>query len=177
MTSYFGAWLNNQNTSGNKKFITAFTARLAMDNDNMEAFFEIYPDGRLISIIRDPKNWYPSAAKHKPLVYEDINKSLDLWQTSARAMLRNKERYSDRVCILTFEDLVGKTESVMRYLAEFLEIKFNDILMIPTFNTDFHSRYNRQSSTQIKRSRLSARFYLKATELETIFVIFQLLLR
>jgi hypothetical protein len=134
MTSYFGAWLNNQNTFGNKKFITAFTARLAMDKDNMEAFFEIYPDGRLISIIRDPKNWYPSAAKHKPLVYEDINKSLDLWQTSARAMLRNKERYSDRVCILTFEDLVGKTESVMRYLAEFLEIKFNDILMIPTFN-------------------------------------------
>jgi len=134
MTSYFGAWLNNQNTFGNKKFITAFTARLAMDKDNMEAFFEIYPDGRLISIIRDPKNWYPSAAKHKPLVYEDINKSLDLWQTSARAMLRNKERYSDRVRILTFEDLVGKTESVMRYLAEFLEIKFNDILMIPTFN-------------------------------------------
>ncbi len=49
-------------------------------------------------------------------------------------MLWNKERYGDRVRILTFEDLVGKTESVMRYLAEFLEIKFNNILMIPTFN-------------------------------------------
>jgi hypothetical protein len=134
MTSYFGAWLNNQNTSGKKKFITAFTARLAMDKDNMESFFEIYPDGRLITIIRNPKNWYPSASRHKPLIYGDINKSLDLWQTSAKAMLRNKDRYIDRVCILTFEDLVGKTESVVRYLAKFLEIKFDDILLTPTFN-------------------------------------------
>ena len=44
-----------------------------------------------------------------------------------------------------------------------------------SFNTDFHSRYNRQSSTQIKRSRLSPRFYRKAMGLETIFVVFQLL--
>jgi hypothetical protein len=50
MTSYFGAWLNNQNYSGEKKFITAFTARLAMGQDNMEAFFDIYPDGCLISV-------------------------------------------------------------------------------------------------------------------------------
>lgn len=134
MTSYFGAWLNNQNNYGQKKFITAFTARLAMDRDNMKAFFEIYPDGRLISIIRDPKNWYPSAARHRPQVYGDIEDALDLWQKSARAMLWNKERYGDRVCILTFEDLVGKTESVMRYLADFLEINFDDCLMMPTFN-------------------------------------------
>jgi len=46
----------------------------------------------------------------------------------------NKGCYGDRVCILTFEDLVGKTESVMRYLADFLKIKFDDILLIPTFN-------------------------------------------
>jgi hypothetical protein len=49
-------------------------------------------------------------------------------------MMLNKERYGDPACILTFEDLVGKTESVMRCLADFLEIKFDDILLIPTFN-------------------------------------------
>jgi hypothetical protein len=134
MTSYFGAWLNNQNSFGLKKYITAFTARLAMEKENMEAFSEVYPDGRLISVIRDPKNWYPSAARHRPHVYGDIERALDLWQKSARAMLWNKERFGDRVCILTFEDLVGKTESVMRYLADFLKIKFDDILLMPTFN-------------------------------------------
>ena len=134
MTSYFGAWLNNQNYSGEKKFITAFTARLAMGKDNMEAFFDIYPEGRLISVIRDPRNWYPSAANHKPLVYGDIRKALSLWEKNARAMLWNKEKYGDRVCILTFEDLVGHTETVMRYLADLLKISFDDALLIPTFN-------------------------------------------
>ncbi len=134
MTSYFGAWLNNQNSFGPKKYITAFTARISMEKENMEAFFEIYSDGRLISIIRDPKNWYPSAMRHKPLVYEDIRKALDLWEKSAKAMLLNKKRFGDRVRILTFEDLVGKTESVVRYLADFLDIKFDDILLTPTFN-------------------------------------------
>jgi hypothetical protein len=134
MTSYFGAWLNNQNSSGHKKFITAFTARLSMSKDNMESFFEIYPDGRLISLIRDPKNWYPSAIRHKPRVCREIRDGVDLWKKSAQAMLRNKNRYGDRFCILTFEDLIIKTESVMSFLAELLEIKFEDILLEPTFN-------------------------------------------
>ena len=134
MTSYFGAWLNNQNSSGHKKFITAFTARLAMRKGNMESFFGVYPDGRLISLIRDPKNWYPSAIRHKPRVCKDIREGVDLWKKGAQAMIWNIERYGDRVCIITFEDLITKTKSVMRYMAEFLEIKFNDILSIPTFN-------------------------------------------
>jgi hypothetical protein len=134
MTSYFSAWLNNQNSYGQKRFITAFTARLAMRNENMQSFFEIYPDGRLISIIRDPKNWYPSAIRHKPKICRGIRDGVDLWKKNARAMLRNKDRYGDRVCILTFEDLITRTKSVMRYLAEFLEIRFEDILLEPTFN-------------------------------------------
>ena len=171
MTSYFGAWLNNQNSFGQKKYITAFTARLSMEKENMEAFFEIYPNGRLISVIRDPKNWYPSAVKHKPLVYDDINKSLDLWQKSARAMLWNKGRFGDRVCILTFEDLVGKTESVMRYLAEFLAIKFDDGLLMPTFNKypiKANTSFNAQQHGIIN-STLNRHKSLAPEELEIIY--------
>ena len=36
MTSYFGAWVNNQNISGPKKYITAFTPRLANLPENMK---------------------------------------------------------------------------------------------------------------------------------------------
>jgi hypothetical protein len=134
LTSYFGAWLNNQNASGEKKFITAFTARLSMNMDSMEAFFEIYPDGRLISVVRDPKNWFPSAARHDPLKYGDIRRALSLWCESARAMIRNKDKFGERVCILRFEDLVSNTELVMHHLADFLGIQFDRILLTPTFN-------------------------------------------
>jgi len=134
MTSYFGAWLSNQNYNGQKKFVTAFTPRLAMIKENMEFFFEVYPDGRLISLVRDPKNWFPSARRHWPKRYGDVRWAVSQWNESVQSMLWNKERYGDRVCIIKFEDLVGKTESVMRHLAEFLEIRFDDILLIPTFN-------------------------------------------
>lgn len=134
MTSYFGAWINNQNISGKKKTITAFTPRLDMYEESIASFFEVYPDGRLISIIRNPKNWYPSAARHGKKRYGEIKKALTQWNDSANAMIRNRDRYNDRFCIIKFEDLVNHTRAVMHYLAEFLEIQFDEILLIPTFN-------------------------------------------
>ncbi len=134
LTSYFGAWLNNQNYNGQKKFITAFSPRLAIVKENMELFFETYPDGRLISLIRDPKNWLPLARIHWPERYEDVSLALHQWNECAQAMLWNKEKYGDRVCLIKFEDLPSKTEAVMRYLADFLGIEFDDILLRPTFN-------------------------------------------
>ncbi len=134
MTSYFGAWVNNQNRHGEKKFVTAFTPRLAFLEANMASFFKAYPDGRLISVVRDPKNWFPSASRHRFDKYGDISTALNQWNESAHSMVRNKKTYGDRVCIINFDDLVQRTESVMRYLAEFLEIQFDDILLTPTFN-------------------------------------------
>jgi hypothetical protein len=134
MTSYFGAWVNNQNLPGQKKFITGFTPRLATLKENMKAYFEIYPDGRLISVIRDPKNWFPSAVRHNLEKYGDVKQALNQWNESAQGMLWNKEKYGDRVCIINFEDLIQRTEAVMRYLADFLNIQFDDILVTPTFN-------------------------------------------
>ena len=134
MTSYFGAWLSNQNYNGSKKSVTAFSPRLAMTKENMESFFEVYPDGRLISLVRDPKSWFSSARKRWPGSYADIGQALSEWNESAQAMLWNRERYGDRVCLIKFEDLVSKTEAVMRFLTEFLGIVFDDILLTPTFN-------------------------------------------
>ncbi|MEN8692684.1 MAG: sulfotransferase [Desulfobacterales bacterium] len=134
MTSYFGAWVNNQNQLGVKKHITAFTPRLAMMDTNMASFFNVYPRGRLISVVRDPRNWFPSATRHQLNKYGDIKKALGQWVDSARSMVRNKQKYGDRVCVITFEDLVSRTEAVMRYLAEFLNLNFDDLLLTPTFN-------------------------------------------
>lgn len=136
MTSYFFAWLNNQNTAGSKRFITAFTPRLAMCPDNVQSFFDVYPDGRIISVIRDPGNWFASALRHenKQRKYDDLEQAASQWNASTRAILRNKHRYGDRVCIIRFDNLIGHTETVMRYLSGFLEIAFDRILLTPTFN-------------------------------------------
>ena len=49
-------------------------------------------------------------------------------------MIKNKDNYKDRVIIIQFEDLIRNTEVVMRCVTEFLGIKFDDILLLPTFN-------------------------------------------
>ena len=147
LTSYFGAWLNNQNYNGQKKFITAFSPRLAIIKENMELFFGTYPDGRLISLIRDPKNWLPFARIRWPEKYADVSGSLQQWNECAQAMLWNKEKYGDKVCLIKFEDLLSKTEEVMRYLADFLGIEFDDILLVPTFNR-FPLKVNTSSTTE-----------------------------
>jgi hypothetical protein len=136
MTAYFGAWLNNQNVGGPKKYITAFTPRLSARQQSVRSFFSIYPDGRLISIVRDPMNWYPSARGHETAKnkYADIRKSLAQWNENALAMVRNKREFGTSVLLIRFEDLVGKTEAVMRRMAEFLQIEYHPILLEPTFN-------------------------------------------
>ncbi|MEJ2363407.1 MAG: sulfotransferase [Deltaproteobacteria bacterium] len=147
LTSYFGAWLNNQNYSGQKKFITAYSPRLAIIKENMELFFETYPDGRLISLIRAPQDWLPFARIHWPEKYDDVRVSLERWNECTQAMLWNKEKYGDRVCLIKFEDLLSKTEPVMRYLADFLSIEFDDILLVPTFNR-FPLKVDTRSTTE-----------------------------
>ena len=174
MTSYFGAWVNYQNSYGQKKYITAFTARLAMDKGNVDSFFEVYPDGRLISIIRDPKNWFPSALRHNEYIkrdkYTDMNLALSQWRESALTTLRNKETYGDNVCIIRFEDLIGKTEEVMRHLSNFLDIEFDDTLLTPTFN-GFPIKANTSFESEqhgIMRSTLSRHKTLSDEDVKTI---------
>jgi hypothetical protein len=134
MTSYFGAWLNNQNYYGRKKFIVAYMPAMGIVKENMASFFEVYPEGRLISVIRDPKSWFPSAKERWPGSYTDVGQASTEWNKSAQAVLWNRERYGDRVCLIQYEDLISRTEAVMRFLSEFLSIEFDDILLTPTFN-------------------------------------------
>lgn len=151
MTSFFGAWLNNQNYAGSKRWITGFTPRLFDDPQNVEQFFSTYPDGLVISIIRHPKNWFPSALRHSPKLkkdkYGEVRSAMDQWNASTQAAVRNKARFGERVCILRFEDLIAHTRPVMCHLAERLDLAFDEILLVPTFNrfpieanTSFESR-------------------------------------
>jgi hypothetical protein len=132
MTSLFNAWLDNQNLYAlNKRWTVAFSPRRAW-GDGLETFFELYPDGRLISILRDPLSWYTSAQGRDPNA--DMDVLLDAWKRSAGEMLRAHAEYGDQTCIVRFDALVLETEKTMGQLAEFLEIEYVPIMALPTFN-------------------------------------------
>lgn len=135
-TAAFNSWLDYQGLIDNKRWITAFAPRLALEATATENFFQWYSDGRLIQIIRGPQSWFASAKRQRSSVVhdKDLQQLVNLWKSSAESMLRNKSRFGDRVIILTFEDLIGRTEATMRRLARELSIDYAPSLVEPTFN-------------------------------------------
>jgi hypothetical protein len=133
-TAYFNAWVDNQNLySGPKKLVTAFTPRTNLDPKSLKRFFRDYPDGWLVTIVREPRAWYASASRHRT-EYHDLDAALELWRASATAAIEARERYGDRVVVLTYEELVKDTDGTMRKLAERFDIAWDPVLLVPTFN-------------------------------------------
>ena len=134
-TSYFNAWVDNENLyAAPKRAVVGFTPRMAMDPANLEALFAVYPEGTLVTIVRDPHAWYRSASRHMPEHYADLDAAFELWNGSADASTAARERYGDRVVLLTYEELVLETEATMRSLAERIGITPDARLLVPTFN-------------------------------------------
>ena len=143
MTSYFNAWLDNRNLYGpDKRFVTAFAARLSNSEESVAGLFETYPDGRLISIVRDPRSWFASArgvrdlvqTKSKERKYGTVEAAMGVWREGTEALLRNRDRHGERVLLVGFDELVGDTPGTMARIAEHLEIDFHPTLLEPTFN-------------------------------------------
>jgi hypothetical protein len=132
-TAYFNAWLDYQGLYAQKKYLVAFTPRLSSREASVEGFFRDYPEGRMISVIRDPKTWWVSLRGSKPDERIDAQDSLPRWKASTEAALANRKRYGDRVYLLSFERLLGDTEATMRDLAAYLGIGFHESLLRPTF--------------------------------------------
>ena len=135
ISSYFGSWLDYQNLSGDKKLTTAYAPGIATQLESMEVFFEIFPEGRIISLVRNPEDWLACACAHEPAIYDNTRSAVNRWKKSVRTVLEINRKFSGRVCLIRFEDMINRTDAVMRYLSNFLEIKFEDILLIPTFNS------------------------------------------
>jgi hypothetical protein len=134
-TSYFNAWLDNHNLyTGPKAAVTGFTPRLVMHPESVAGFFADYPEGTLISIVRDPRAWYGSASGYASENYADPEAALELWRRSASSALEASERFGECVLLLTYEQLVSDPEGTMGRVAERIGITMSPELLVPTFN-------------------------------------------
>ena len=134
-TSYFNSWLNLRANLSRARYVTGFVPLLVNEKSNMDRFWDTYPDGYLISVIRSPMSWYPSAARlMNGKKYSDIELGAQRWCESTQAIMNEKARKGDRVIVLHFDDLITRTEDVMRLICERLNIPFEPIVLQPTFN-------------------------------------------
>ncbi len=130
-TSFFTAW-SDVTVQPDSRIITAFCPRVLMVADSTERFIQDYPDGHIVSSVRDPRTWYASSSRHAS-VYKNVSEAIDLWKISTQGILDLKKARPDYIFVSTYEQVVNETEGVMRSMAAFLGIDFDDCLLMPTY--------------------------------------------
>lgn len=147
-TSFFGAWLDYQRRYGEKRYVTAFASMLALEADSMTRFNATYPDGILISVLREPLGWYASvkqrsAGREKPngkeksrtkSHYTGEKEAEAAYLKNVQAMRNNRALLGERFLLLDFEALTRDTEATMRDLATRLGLEWHPSLAHQTFN-------------------------------------------
>lgn len=155
-TAYFNAWLDNGNLLQEpKRWVTGFQPRV-LASEALGHFWDAYPDGRLISIVRDPAGWFASA-RIWSTEWRQAEGAMQAWEESTRAAMAVAEERDEQVLLLTFADLVAKTEKTMRRVVRFLGLPFSPTVLVPTFN-GLPIRANSSfagSSTQVSREPLN----------------------
>jgi hypothetical protein len=134
MTSYFNAWLDNGNLAGDKRWITGFEPGAISSGTMLSRFHEVYPDGRLISVVRDPVGWFASARRWRPSVWGTVDSASGAWKRSVTASLQAKRAAPRTTLLVAFETLVRDTDAAMGAIASWLGIHFKPCLVQPTFN-------------------------------------------
>ena len=132
LTSVFNAWLDYQNLyRGEKRWITAFQPRLIQRRGGADAFFGDYPDGLLLTLIREPGSWLSSYTRHTSL---NAVSALRRWRESVDASVGAHTARPSQVLVLLFEDLVLRTDAVMRLIAARMGLEFDPVLLEPSYN-------------------------------------------
>ena len=135
-TSYFNAWRDYANLEGPKRWVVGFEPGVARSLRRRTAVRDVYPDGLVVSIVRDPWSWYASARRWEPR-WADREAALDHWYRVAGGTMkwrRQGGKQQREVRVVTFEALLTETEQTMRRIAAWLGIEFRPELTQPTFN-------------------------------------------
>jgi CMP-N,N'-diacetyllegionaminic acid synthase len=135
-TSYFNAWQNYGNLrSEPKRWVVGFEPGVARSMRRADAVRNVFNDGKVISIFRDPWSWYASASRWEPR-WKDREHALNYWCKITTGTLKWRVHAAGSVRLVKFEDLLTRTDETMRRLASWLELDFTPGLLEPTFNGD-----------------------------------------
>lgn len=124
----FAAW-SNHNTSGKEHIYAGFCPVVAV---HAERLFKDFPNAKMIHIVRNPFHGYrDTKTRPYPVSLYDYATNWSIVQLIAMTMA---ERYPANFRMVKFEHLFENTELIMKELAEFLGIAFDNAMLYPSFN-------------------------------------------
>jgi hypothetical protein len=127
--------------------------KLAVQWSGIPDFLDMFPNGRVIHIIRDPRD---VTASYKHMTFEPGNTYIDAafnCYDSMQSIVVLDEKYSDRVMLVRAEDLSIHPKGSISDLCDFLDLEYSD-LMLDTdalhtkgeewaSNTSYGEKYNK----------------------------------
>jgi Sulfotransferase family len=131
-TSFFASWQEWQPT-GREVALTGFIPRLAGRAEGLEAYARDYPDGRLITILRDPRSWYASSQVVHFHKASRLSEAIAEWVEWAERFAALLDGAPVATLGILFDDLVLAPEAMMRRIAGFIGIEFDQSLLRPSY--------------------------------------------
>lgn len=132
VTAYFNASLGREGgLEEGCRWVVGFEPFALANGRRMALYRAAYPDGRILTVVREPASWYASARGWSPR-FASIGLALELWSASTRAAVRLAGESPQAVLVLAFDDLVLRPEATMRAVARFLSLDFDEALLTPT---------------------------------------------
>ncbi len=102
----------------------------------------LWPDARALYIVRDPRDNYASYYSQKHGDYNPIRFVKD-WSVSVTVWERFTASRPDHSLRIRYEDLVREPKATLTQICRFLDIRWDDSLLIPTRNGVFWSGNSR----------------------------------
>jgi hypothetical protein len=132
-SAYFSAWRGLAHRPMPPRWVIGFEPGAIGDENRMSRFDANYPDGRVISVLRDPWSWFVSARRWS-LRFAHIDVALTRWRRTVECALAYRRRHPERIALVAFNDLLLDTRGVMGRLCAFLDIPFDEVVVTPTLN-------------------------------------------
>lgn len=140
ISSFFNAWIDYQGLYGyDKRYKVAFCPwPVNIKEADIRRFFDVYPDGYRIHVIRDPFSWWASYRtfhREKGSGALSIDGYFDnIWLNNCNLANKLGAEMPDRYVVVLFEDLLREPQRVMCDLAERVGIDFHPCMLEPAIN-------------------------------------------
>lgn len=148
-TAFFNAWTNYQGLYEEKRYVAAFCPWVSSIKQRVDQFYNIYPDGYRIHVIRNPYAWWASEK-----AYDEAGKSLEQylktnWISSVRDGVDRCRERPERYILVDNEKLLKEPVDSMQKLAQKIGINYEHTLVVPTLN-----KQNRRANTSFGEGRV-----------------------
>ncbi len=107
----------------------------AMCYGDHSEYFDLFPKGKIIQTVRDPRSWYASVKSHFGISDDHqvfLTFAMCLWsESSIRGLIAAKQRPNE-YALIRYEDIVVNLDETLNGICEFLCIDYNEALNQPT---------------------------------------------